>query len=162
MRAPPTPRFQADAMLAGLAKWLRVLGFDTALAAELDDASLVTLANRQSRILLTRDRHLYGHLSSRHALLILPDDPLAQLRQVIEACEILAPAGLFTRCLRCNTPLVKARREVHADALPASVRATPGPLQRCPTCRRLYWYGSHARRMHEALAKALPGWMPKP
>ncbi len=145
-------------MLAGLAKWLRVLGFDTALAPELDDASLVARANRQSRTLLTRDRHLYDHLSPHHALLILPDDPLEQLCQVIDAYALSSPPGLFTRCLRCNTPLVEVTREAYADALPASVRASPGLLSRCSTCARLYWYGSHARHMHSTLEAALPAW----
>ena len=56
--AGAAPRFAADEMLARLARWLRVLGWDTTLQPELPDPELVFLANEQRRILLTRDRNL--------------------------------------------------------------------------------------------------------
>ena len=49
-------------MLARLARWLRVLGWDTRLDPELPDPGIVALANAEGRILLTRDRHLLREL----------------------------------------------------------------------------------------------------
>ena len=50
------PRFAADAMLGRLARWLRVLGFDTAYDSAIADPELVRMAAIEERVLLTRDR----------------------------------------------------------------------------------------------------------
>jgi uncharacterized protein with PIN domain len=153
--------FVADAMLARLARWLRVAGFDTLYDTALHDPQLVAIANRDSRTLLTRDRHLLRELRPASALEIIHDAPLEQLRQAVTALELPAPRELFTRCMMCNTPLSPPLARDEADALvPEGVRGIPGPVRRCPVCRRVYWHGSHTRRMRSALERALPGWLP--
>lgn len=148
-------------MLARLARWLRVLGWDTALDPELDDPELVRRADAQERILLTRDRHLLRELKPRQSLDLRDDDPLMQLRHVVQALDLPAPRELFTRCTVCNTPLSAALSEAERQArLPPDVRAQPGPARECPGCGRVYWRGSHARRMREAIDRTLPGWLP--
>jgi len=148
-------------MLARLARWLRVLGWDTRLDPDLDDVTLVALASAEGRILLTRDRHLLRDLRPAPAVEIRDDRPLEQLRHVVTVLRLPAPRGLFTRCTVCNTalsdPLDPQQRGV---LLPPDVAGLPGPARRCPGCQRLYWHGSHARRMRAAIEQALPGWLP--
>lgn len=151
--------FLADAMLGRLARWLRVLGFDTYFDPEIDDPQLVALAEAERSVLLTRDRHLVTHLRPARALLIIHDAPLAQLRQVIDTCRLDPPNVLFTRCLVCNTLLREATEAEAMDLRPAQARRLPGPVRRCPTCRRVYWPGSHTWRMRETLVEALSGWL---
>jgi uncharacterized protein len=143
-------------MLVRLARWLRVLGFDCELRPELDDHALVEIATTEDRILLTRDRHLVEHLRPVQHLLIPQDRPLHQLRHVIERLALPAPQpdALFTRCLVCNTSLVLAPPE-HTTPGAHAHPAAP-PLRRCPGCERIYWAGSHTRRMRAALARELP------
>lgn len=156
-----SPRFFADAMLGRLARWLRVLGFDTAYDATLPDPALVRLANAEDRLLLTRDRHLLRELRPARVLEIRRDPPLEQLREVIAALALEPPGELFTRCLVCNTPLSPPLAgDEAARLLPPSARDLPGPTRRCPNCGRIYWPGSHVRRMRDALEQALPGWVP--
>ena len=71
-----TSRFLADAMLGGLVRWLRALGFDTAYDPAIHDPELVALADAQARMLLTRDRHLLIDLRPAQALLITDDAPV--------------------------------------------------------------------------------------
>jgi hypothetical protein len=59
---PDGSRFSADVMLGRLARWLRVLGHDTAYETDVDDPDLVARADAEGRVLLTRDRHLVTHL----------------------------------------------------------------------------------------------------
>jgi uncharacterized protein with PIN domain len=158
---PRPPRFLADAMLARLARWLRVLGFDTAFDPALPDRELVALAAAEDRVLLTRDRHLVEHLRPARALLIRSDAPLAQLRDTIEAFHLERPAELFRRCLVCNTELVAVPPDEAADRIPPGARVFSDDVRCCPTCGRLYWSGSHTRRMRAALARALPSWFPE-
>jgi hypothetical protein len=155
------PRFIADAMLARLARWLRVLGFDTLYDPAVHDKELVQISNSEQRILLTRDRHLLRELRPAHALEITHDAPLEQLRQMVTALQPPPPAELFTRCMVCNSVLSAPLARPEADALvPDGVRGIPGPIRQCPTCRRMYWHGSHARRMRDAIERTLPGWLP--
>lgn len=152
------PRFLADAMLGRLARWLRTLGLDTGYDPAIHDPELVALAAAEGRVLLTRDRHLVAHLRPERALLIQADAPLAQLRQVMDACGLQAPARLFSRCLVCNTPLRPATPDEAAALVPEASRGLPGPVQRCPGCGRVYWHGSHTRRMRDALVRTFPEW----
>ena len=155
---PPAPQFFADAMLGKLARWLRVLGLDTAYDAEIDDHELTERADAEERVLLTRDRHLVEHLRPRRSVLIRSDVPLDQLGEVVRACDLGPPAELFTRCLVCNGALRPATAEEREALVPEGSRALPGPVRRCPRCLRVYWQGSHAERMRRALAEAFPAW----
>jgi uncharacterized protein with PIN domain len=151
------PRFAADAMLGRLARWLRVLGYDTWYDIAVADPELVRLAGEEDRILLTLDRHLLRELRPARALPLGQDEPLRQLRDVVLALGLAPPAQLFTRCLLCNVLLQRAAAEA-LRLLPAGVLEVPGPVRQCPRCGRLYWEGSHVRRMRAALERVLPGW----
>jgi uncharacterized protein len=154
------PPFSADAMLARLARWLRVLGWDTRLDPALPDPEIVRLAAAEHRILLTRDRGLLRELHPRPSLEIRDDQPLAQVVQVVRELQLPAPPELFTRCTVCNTPLSAPLDATdRARLLPPDVQDLPGPARHCPGCGRTYWPGSHARRMRAALEHALPGWL---
>lgn len=146
-------------MLGRLARWLRVLGLDTTYDAEASDAVLVARAEAEDRVFLTKDRHLVRELRPAKAIEIASDVPLEQLRQVVHACALDAPAELFTRCMLCNTALVDVPATERADVVPSASRSLPGPVRRCPSCGRVYWVGSHARRMRASLERALPGWL---
>ena len=54
----PSTVFFADAMLGRLARWLRMLGYDTAYEKVISDGSLISRAVTEQRWLLTRDRYL--------------------------------------------------------------------------------------------------------
>ncbi|HEX6987265.1 MAG TPA: Mut7-C RNAse domain-containing protein [Planctomycetaceae bacterium] len=156
------PRFLADAMLGRLARWLRVLGFDTAHEAAhgpaVTDRELVDRAARERRALLTRDRPLIADLRPKPALLVTADEPLEQLRQVVARFGLRPPPELFTRCLVCNASLRVATPEEAATLVPPRSLGLPGPVRACPDCGRVYWHGSHARRMRSAIERTLPGW----
>ena len=147
-------------MLGRLARWLRVLGFDTAADASLHDRDLVRWADAEGRILLTRDRHLLRELRPRLALEIRHDAPLDQLRDVLTALGSPPPPGLFTRCTLCNGPLLRLAPGQDAAHLPQGLRDDPGPVWQCRDCGHVYWQGSHVRRMRTTLARALPQLVP--
>jgi uncharacterized protein with PIN domain len=152
------PGFAVDAMLGRLARWLRVLGYDTFYDLGIADDVLVRTAREEDRILLTRDRHLLRELRPPRAHEVRQDDPLLQLRELVGALGLAPPPELFTRCLLCNAPLRVLPREQALPLLPEGVRELPGPVRQCPGCGRLYWDGSHVRRMRAALERTLPGW----
>ena len=146
-------------MLRRLARWLRVIDADTLqLPIEAPDADLVARAGQEDRVLLTRDRHLIRELRPPRAWAVPSEAPLAQLAEVVEEFDLRPPAELFVRCLLCNSPLVDVAAESGWEELLPMARTLGGPVRRCPTCSRLYWRGSHVRRIEAALAAALPAW----
>ncbi|MCG6943692.1 MAG: Mut7-C ubiquitin/RNAse domain-containing protein [Thiohalocapsa sp.] len=146
-----TPRFLCDTHLGKLGRRLRLLGFDTLLAQDASgedpgDDALVRLASEQHRILLTRDRALLARPSLTHALAV-PQAPVdAQLRDLIERLHLQRAAEPFTRCTCCNT-LVEPADPAELPALPPGVLARQDRFWRCPGCGRVYWEGSHHRRL---------------
>jgi uncharacterized protein with PIN domain len=155
---PDTTRFLADAMLGRLARWLRVLGCDTGYDPTAPDQVLVDRARAEGRILLTRDRPLLTELRPLTALLITPDAPLQQLRQVVDEVGLAPPVELFNRCLVCNAILRLATDAEVTSLVPPGAQGLPGPVRKCPACARAYWPGSHTRRMRSALARTFPEW----
>ena len=145
-------------MLGRLARWLRVLGYDTWYDITVPDPVLVELAAVEERVLLTRDRHLLQELRPERAHEVRQDDPLQQLRELVLALGLAPPTELFTRCLLDNAALEVLPQQQALPLLPEGVRELPGPVRRCPQCGRLYWDGSHVRRMRAALDRVLPGW----
>ncbi len=152
------PRFMADAMLGRLARWLRILGFDTAWEAHIADGDLVRRALEQDRVILTRDRALPAEWRVDGVYLLEEEEPIAQLRDVAEAFQLAKRVRLFTRCSRCNTLLARASREEARASVPPRVLEAQAELLRCPGCARFYWSGSHTRRMRRVVEELLgPG-----
>jgi hypothetical protein len=147
----PAPRFIADAHLGRLARHLRFAGLDTLWENDWDDAALAARAADEERIVLTRDRALLMRANIRAGCHIRSGNPLAQLARVARRYSLRLAAGRASRCLECNAlPEPVAKAEVAAE-LPPRAGAAFDVFWRCPGCRRLYWRGSHWRRMHDAL-----------
>lgn len=149
-----TPRLIADAMLGGLARWLRVLGLDTAHDPSLDDPELVDRAVGEDRVILTRDRRLVLRKRARNHLLIRSEVVDEQVGQVLGDLRIRPAAeDLFSRCLRCNAPLEPISPDEAAAEVPPYVARTQERFRRCPSCGRIYWRATHAHRMRRRLRK---------
>jgi uncharacterized protein with PIN domain len=141
-------RLVADAMLGRLAKWLRVLGYDT-LYWRGDDAGLVRLAVAEHRLVLTRDTRLSPRLPPSQCLFIESDHYDKQLRQVID--RLGWPTRTGHRCLRCNLLLEAADKAELRDRVPEFVWLRHDKFARCPGCLRIYWEGTHFQRMTEVV-----------
>jgi uncharacterized protein len=149
-------RFLADCNVGRLARRLRMLGFDAAYHRSAADGELVRQALAEGRVLLTRDRDLLKRRAIAGGLLkavFLVDDGVdAQLRQVISELQ-LKPGVILSRCLECNLELEPRPAAAVAARVPAYVRATQLSYSECPGCGRVYWAGTHWRRMREAVAR---------
>lgn len=152
--SPAPPRLLADAMLGGLARWLRVLGIDVAYDPELDDDELVKRAVAESRTILTRDSRLIQRRAARNHLFIRSEVVEEQLLQVLSELPIRVNGDdLFGRCLRCNTPLREMAAAEARRRVPPYVARTQEEFRYCPTCDRIYWAATHVQRMLRKLEK---------
>jgi uncharacterized protein with PIN domain len=153
-RADDEPRFMVDSMLGGLARWLRVLGYDAAYDPQIADAELIRRGIEERRIILTRDRRIPEEWWLDTLALVESEIPLEQLGEVAATFN-LSSSGIFTRCTRCNEPLRRVAPEDGADRLPPAVRERGTPAAECPGCMRIYWEGSHTARMRMQVEQAL-------
>ena len=149
------PRFIADCNVGRLARWLRALGYDASYHARIEDAALVREAAAENRVLLTRDRDLLQRRviqsGSVRAILIRDDAVTAQLRQVFAELGLDLEMSL-SRCIECNAELEPRDAAYVADRVPQFVRRTQTKYSECPGCGRIYWAGTHWRRMREVFA----------
>lgn len=149
------PRFVLDCHLGKLAYYLRMLGFDTFYRADLHDAELVAISNREQRILLSRDRKLIEEGAITRGYRVRETDPKLQVTEVLRRFDLFTSVRPLKRCLRCNAFLVSIGKESVLDRLPELVRERYDEFQTCPSCNRVYWKGTHYQRMQAFIAMVL-------
>ncbi len=142
----PVKRFMADAMLGRLARWLRILGYDTAYEKDIPDERLIDRTLREDRWLLTRDWYLAQRkvLRGRHTL-IASDDVQAQLQQLRQDLKIDLEGDHRRgyRCADCNVVLVSISQDDAVSLVPPFVARQFRDFLQCPRCRRVFWPGTH-------------------
>lgn len=144
------PCFLADTMLGRLATWLRILGYDAEYFRG-DDATLIQRARETGRILLTRDSGVTRRRALPPHLFVLSDHVSEQLRQVVHAFHLTPDNPPRRRCPRCNIVLESRAKADVAGRVPEFVWSQQDVFWGCPGCGRVYWAGSHRRRMDEAI-----------
>jgi uncharacterized protein with PIN domain len=150
-------KFIVDNNVGRLAKWLRMMGYDALLFTEEDDGKMVKVALAQNRVILTKDTQIMRRrlvTSGRlKAILVEDDDPKVQLQQIVEDLDLDYQFRPFSICLECNQNLVERDKEEVRDLVPPHVFETQSLYMECPSCRRIYWRGTHWRAMSEDLEK---------
>ncbi len=150
-------KFIVDNNVGKLARWLRMMGYDTLFFGGGDDSQMVATALTEGRVILTRDTQIMKRgvvVSGRlKALLIESDEPERQMRQVIKTLDLDCQFGLFTICLECNQPLEEKSKQQVKDRVPPYVFQTQSQYMECPACRRIYWRGTHWQAMTRKLEK---------
>jgi uncharacterized protein with PIN domain len=148
-------RFIVDANAGKLARWLRMMGYDTLFFNGSDDGSMVKLALAQGRTVITRDTEFMKRraISSGRvrALLVSGDDPAAQMRAAITALGLDKDYRPFTRCLECNAELSRKDKNEVTGSVPKKVYSLQEQYMQCPACRRIYWRGTHWAAMKKKL-----------
>ena len=158
------PRFIVDVNVGRLTTWLRVMGYDTLFPSDARDNELVRIALKEGRTIVTRDTGLTerrvvatGRLK---VVLVQHDDLESQLSQVVRSLNLNCRGG-FSRCIRCNEPLVGLSlvglsNESAKARVPPYVYETQKEFMGCPACHRVYWQGTHWANMQRELAQ-FPG-----
>ena len=169
-------KFIADVMLGRLAKRLRLLGFDVLYDRAFTDNELIRLSLEQHRIILTRDTGLAERPLAANHLFIQSDHVDEQIHQVLDALKenpppspfskggriglippltkggeggfaSPKPLGPLTRCSLCNEPLTVIDKQEARDLVPQYVYERNDSFLRCGKCGRVYWKGTHVKRI---------------
>jgi uncharacterized protein with PIN domain len=148
-------RFIADNNVGKLARWLRLIGYDTVLLKRKDDAQMIKIALAENRVILTKDAEFMkrrvvkdGTLKTVH---IEQDDPDVQVQELVRTLSLDYDFKPFSRCLECNRVLAARDKEGVRGLIPARVLETQTQFTQCPACHRIYWPGTHWQAMGRKL-----------
>jgi len=151
-------KFLCDAMLGGLAKWLRAAGYDTYYAREgtdISDRFLTQKALEEGRVLLTSDGGFLERKPVREGsvgFLRVPHLPLEeQLRLVVDRYDL---DRRQSRCMECNGELEVVPPGAVVGRVPDGVIRDHEEFFRCKGCDRVFWHGSHWERIGGRLERA--------
>lgn len=150
-------RFIADVHLGTLARYLRLLGFDTAWQRDLEDDTIIDRSLAEERIILTRDKGILKNGRVTHGYWLRATDPEQQLEEVVRALDLAGQAEPYTRCMECNGEIRTIGADDAADAVPPRVLAFHEEFSRCRDCGRVYWAGSHQPKLDAIIARATSG-----
>ncbi|MDM7933842.1 MAG: Mut7-C RNAse domain-containing protein [Methanothrix sp.] len=131
-------RFLVDQMLLRLGRWLRLMGLDVANPQVVDDSAILGQALAEERTLITRDRRLAEACMGRDVGCILIRSSRVR-EQILEMAERGVSLQLNPcRCTLCNSPLIQ-------------IQASERQIWMCEGCGKLYWEGSHWKRIKKAI-----------
>ncbi len=144
-------KFATDRALGALAKWLRILGYDTVFESDISSQPFFeSLEN--DRILLTRTRKIQKKIGAYRIVFITSNHLTDQLKQVVDEIGISqADVRSFSRCITCNLPIAAVEKEYVYDRVPDHIWQTHDTFNECSRCGRIYWPGSHAERSRERI-----------
>lgn len=147
-------RFITDVNVGKLTKFLRMLGFDCAYNWMWDDDKIVDIANREKRIVLSRDIQLLKRKKIIWGKLISSTNTLDQLKEVIQFFGLKIDKNsnkAFSRCLVCNTKLINIPKKEIIHRLEPKTKKYFNKFSICPNCDKIYWAGSHVDKMKNIL-----------
>ncbi|MGH8671468.1 MAG: Mut7-C RNAse domain-containing protein [Burkholderiales bacterium] len=144
-------RFIVDAHLGRLAKYLRMLGFDTLYCGVHTDDQIARIAAEERRIVLTRDRELLKHRVITHGCFVRATSPAEQLGEILSKLDLYRAVTPFSRCLRCNATLVRLPEDAARERVPQKSARYYREFWICTECDQVYWQGSHWQRMQRTI-----------
>jgi len=148
-------KFIADNNVGKLARWLRLMGYDTLLFKQKGDDRMIKTALSEDRVILTKDAQFMkrrlvtnGTLKTVH---IEQDAPGLQVQEVVKTLGLDYYLKPFALCLECNRALMARSKDEVRDLVPARVFETQTQYTQCLACHRVYWPGTHWEAMGKKL-----------
>ena len=141
------PKFICDVHLGKLTRYLRMMGFDVFYKNNFDDEEIVRISLKERRAILTKDRGILKRSEVTHGYFIRNAKVEGQVKEVIKRFDLQKEIKELTRCLECNSELKIIAKEKIVVDLPPMVNQSQEEFFSCPGCGKLYWKGTHHKRM---------------
>ncbi len=152
-------RFLVDGMLGGLARWLRILGYEVRYDASAKDNDLLTIAGEENMLLLTRDEELYQRALAKKiaSALVVGETEEERLAQMANSFGVRLDTNMAeTRCPECGASLIEKSKSDIANEVPEESLKTYDQFWKCSnqSCEKVYWVGSHWKQIRHTLEEA--------
>lgn len=145
------PKFILDVHLGRLARYMRLCGLNTLYYKHLTDPEIINLSLKEHRIIITRDRNLLKNKAVTHGYWIRSPRPELQFREVLNRFSLKENLDPFTRCMECNNLLSEIPKEKIIERLQPATRKEFDKFRICTSCDRIYWEGSHFKKMKKQI-----------
>lgn len=146
-------RFFVDENLLGLVKRLRMMGVDAYTLPGASDDIILQIAQEQDRIILTKDRHFFHRIGKVRGFFVYAVEPREQLLEVLENFPLEGDDEALSRCFQCNTPIQEIPKQDVQGRVDEKTYGLYENFYECPSCRRIYWEGSHFEKMVKEVDK---------
>ncbi len=140
-------KFVADVHLGKLARYLRMMGFDVLYKNNFDDDEIARISLKEKRAILTKDRGILKRNEVTHGYWIRSIKVEEQVREILDRFDLKKEIKEFSRCIECNDLLKSIKKETIIKQLPPKVAATKNEFYECPSCKKIYWKGTHHHQM---------------
>lgn len=150
------PTFLLDIHLGGLARYLRMAGFDCVYSSQHDygDALLATFAATHDYILLTRDIGLLKRGKVNYGRWVRNVLPEKQFKEIVDHYQLIDDFQPFSRCIKCNGAITAVTKETIATIVPPRTLEKMHEFSQCQSCQQVYWKGSHYDKIRHMLGQA--------
>jgi uncharacterized protein with PIN domain len=145
--------FIADVNVGKLAKALRMVGIDVLFSNNFADDALAAIAQRENRIVLTRDLGLLKYRQIKWGYWLRSQRTTTQLKEVLIHFDLTSSIKPFTRCIECNGLIVGVEKQEILSQLPPRTMDFFNEFYQCRSCRKVYWKGSHYQNMWKKIVK---------
>lgn len=141
------PKFVLDVHLGTLARYIRLLGFDTLYRNNLEDAEIINLSVSEQRIILTRDLLILKNGKVTHGYFVRETNPMKQIMEIVRRFDLRDQVNPFSRCLDCNGIIMKVDKINIEQKLKPNTRKVFQEFYQCQSCMKVYWKGSHYEKL---------------
>ena len=154
-------KFIVDLTMGKLVKWLRIAGYDTVFYNSVEVDRIIDIASKEGRIILTRNSSFIKRrkktLEERGVqyLLLASEIVDMQLRDIAAQFMLNLKGNSFTICIDCNKPLTNISKEDVAGKVPDYIYQNYSEFVQCKSCGKIFWGGTHKKRMDDRLAVIL-------
>jgi uncharacterized protein with PIN domain len=80
-----------------------------------------------------------------------------QIRRIIDFLSLREIVVPFSRCLVCNSPLMKVTKKSVWERIPPKARSFYDDYSSCSMCGRIYWQGGHFAGIKKLVDEILAG-----
>ena len=138
--------FYTDSMFGKLARFLRMLGYDTLYRRDETIEDMLNESKHSNRILISSSEKVISKCNKLqiHSIKISSNDISEQLKQIEGLLEIsfdTSPREM--RCSLCNGLLISKNKLEIIDRIPAGTSRRYEEFWECDTCSQIFWLGSH-------------------
>jgi hypothetical protein len=140
-------KFVADVHLGRLSRYLRMMGFDVFYKNNFNDDEIVHISLLEKRAILTKDRGILKRNEVTHGYWVRNTKVEEQVKEILDRFDLQKEIKELSRCIECNERLKSIKKETIIDQLPPKVANSQNEFYHCPSCKKIYWKGTHYQRM---------------
>jgi len=138
--------YYADSMFGKLARFLRMLGFDTKYRKEETVDEMLDLSKLEGRVVLSSSAMVNSKCKKLRiqSIKLSSTDISEQLEEVEKTLDFIIPfPPKKFRCSLCNGNLTSVNKSSILDRIPEGTSKTYEEFWECESCSQIFWLGSH-------------------